>query len=55
MGGNTQIQLNLRLKLGGDCPASGKMRADMLVKTIDYLSVISSKRSALIADLKKTL
>ena len=33
--------------LGGDRPASGKMRSETVIKTIDYLLAISRKRSAM--------
>ena len=41
---------NLNLLLGGERPASGKMQAEKIVKTIDYLSAIARKRAALIAE-----
>lgn len=46
-------KLVIRKILGGDCPASGKMPAENIIKTIDYLSATSLRRSQIILDLQK--
>lgn len=51
--GNINIKLVIKKILGGDCPASGKMPAENIVKTIDYLSAISLRRSQIILNLQK--
>ena len=54
---NTGTSANLKnvtkTVLGGDCPASGKMPAETVVRTIDYLSAVSLRRSAILTDLQK--
>ena len=40
----------LSLILGGDCPASGKMPSERIINSINYLSSISKKREAIIAE-----
>lgn len=39
--------------LRGDCPASGKMPLEKIIKITDYLSAISLKRSVITAELRK--
>ena len=41
---------DLKFVLGGDLPASGKMHAERLVDTVNFLTAISRKRLASIAE-----
>ena len=40
----------LQIILGGECPASGKMPSESIVNSINFLSVISKRRKAIIGE-----
>ena len=48
------LNKHISMILGGDWLASSKMPADSIVKTIDYLSAITLRRSQFILDLQKS-
>lgn len=49
LGTNTNIKRIISTILGGEQPASGKIPVENIIKTIEYLSAISLRRSAIIS------